>query len=269
MNYELGDVIFEATNVNHFIDGKHILRDISFGVKNIKRTGVNQGQIIALLGPSGCGKTQLFKILTGLITPKEGMVAIDQKQIVPGDVGIIAQDYPLFHNRTIYNNLRIALERSPDPTNIKSKIKSALDRFHMADKEDSYPGELSGGQRQRIAILQQILIGHKFLLMDEPFSGLDIVMKDEVKDMIKEISLMDEKNTTVVVSHNINDAASIADQVWIMGHERDESGNKIPGAVIRHKFDLKALGLTWREDIMVQPEFIQFVQRVETMFREL
>lgn len=269
MNYELGNTIIEARGINHFIGDKHILRDISFDVRNIKRTGVNQGQIIALLGPSGCGKTQLFKILTGLLTPKEGTITIDGKPVEPGDVGIIAQDYPLFHNRTIAGNLKIAIEHSSDPTNIDTKIAAMLDRFHMADKADHYPNELSGGQRQRIAIIQQVLCGHNFMMMDEPFSGLDIVMKDEVKESILEISLMDEKNTIIVVSHNITDAASVADQIWIMGHERDESGAQIPGAVIRHKFDLKALGLSWQENVSNHPEFIEFVQQVEMIFREL
>lgn len=269
MNYKLGNTIIEATNINHFIGDKHILRDININIRNIKRTGVNQGQIIALLGPSGCGKTQLFKILTGLLTPKTGNIVIDNTPVQPGDVGIIAQDYPLFHNRTVTDNLSIAVKHAPDTSNADIKIKNMLARFNMVDKADHYPNELSGGQRQRVAIMQQVLCGHNFMMMDEPFSGLDIVMKDEVKEAITEISMMDEKNTIIIVSHNIADAASVADQIWIMGHERDDTGKQIPGAVIRHKFDLKVMGLAWQEHLDANPAFISFVQQVEAIFREL
>lgn len=268
VEYTIGQTIFKAENVNHYFGTKTVLRDLSFEIKNIQRTGVKQGQIIALLGPSGIGKTQLFKILTGLSKPLEGKVSIgtELKEIEVGDVGIIAQDYPLFFNHTVYTNLALAIKQSNDSTNITDRIIEALTRFNMQDKLYSYPAELSGGQRQRIAILQQILCGHKFLLMDEPFSGLDIVMKDEVKQIIQEISLMDEENTIIIISHNIAEAVDVADEIWIMGYDKDCNGNNIDGARIQHSFDLKESGLAWTES---NQNHLNLVQKIENVFRNL
>ena len=271
-SYTTVETIFQAKNINHYLDDKLILRNISFEIKNTQRDNMNQGQIVALLGPSGCGKTQLFRILSGLTYPKEGQVLLGDNldEVKPGDVGVIAQDYPLFFNKSIYDNLSLALSQSDmDKCHHDLVIRDALYRFNIIDKMYQYPGELSGGQRQRVAILQQILCGHKFLLMDEPFSGLDIVMRNEVRDMINEISLMDEENTIIIITHNIEEAASIADEIWIMGFDKDENGNDIEGAIIQKEFDLKQMGLSWSDDISHNTEFRKLVEEIENIFKHI
>jgi ABC-type nitrate/sulfonate/bicarbonate transport system ATPase subunit len=106
----------------------------------------------------------------------------------------------------------------------------------MLDCSQLYPAQISGGQRQRIAIAQQLLCSEHFLLMDEPFSGLDLVMEAKVCELINEIACLDELNPIIVVTHDVTAAATVADHLWLMGRDRGASGNIIPGA---HPGDLR------------------------------
>ena len=136
----------------------------------------------------------------------------------------------------------------------------------LADQIRKYPAELSGGQRQRVAIAQQLLCSEHFLLMDEPFSGLDILMIERVCQMLKEISCAHEHNTIVVVSHDIHATACIADTLWVMGRDRDAQGNIIPGAFIKYSFDLCERGLAWSKDIKKNPDFMKLINEIRDLF---
>lgn len=185
-------------------------------------------------------------------------------------VGVVAQNYILFKHRTVLGNLMIAATQAGDTSKVaKERSMAMLERFKLTDKADVYPRQLSGGQRQRIAIAQQMLCDGHFLLMDEPFSGLDMIMKGKVSELINEISLMDEKNTIIIVTHDVTEATSVADELWLMGRDRDAEGNEIPGARIKETFDLKKLGLAWQPDITTTPEFMNFVREVKIKFMSL
>src|SRR5256884_4871141 len=112
------------------------------------------------------------------------------------------------------------------------KVLKYLRRLDMVDQAQLYPAQISGGQRQRIAIAQQLLCSDHFLLMDEPFSGLDVIMEAKVCELINEIACLDELNTIIVVTHDVTAAASVADHIWLMGRDRDERGTIIPAARI-------------------------------------
>jgi polar amino acid transport system ATP-binding protein/sulfate transport system ATP-binding protein len=144
-----------------------------------------------------------------------------------------------------------------------------LKRFGLGSHAKRYPVQLSGGQRQRVAIAQQLLCSDHFLLMDEPFSGLDPLMVDEVVRLITEVGSMDEENTIIVVTHDIPAAISVADTLWLMGRERDEQGNIIPGARIVSTYDLIERGLAWQTNVTQLPEFAQCVREVRDRFRQL
>jgi ABC-type nitrate/sulfonate/bicarbonate transport system ATPase subunit len=105
--------------------------------------------------------------------------------------------------------------------------------------------------------------------MDEPFSGLDINMIHEVSSLIQEVAHMHELNTIIIVSHDISSTVAISDTIWIMGRDRDENNNIIPGAKIKHKFNLMERGLAWRDDVESTPEFGTLINEIKGLFPKL
>ena len=269
--YSVGETLLQVKAVSLSYGDKQILRDVNIDIQNISRPGMEQGQVVGFLGPSGIGKSQLFRILAGLQAPTHGGVYLG-KDLLPvklGMVGVVAQNYPLFLNRTVLGNLMIGAQQSGSSENPYNRSMEMLARFHMEDKADHYPAELSGGQRQRVAIGQQILCGGRFLLMDEPFSGLDMVMKEEVNQLIGEVARMHEHNTIVVVTHDVVEAASVADTLWLMGNDHDSAGNPVPGARIQEVYNLMERGLAWNPGITSTRAFFDFTCEVEDRFRKL
>ncbi|MDJ1480312.1 ATP-binding cassette domain-containing protein [Cytophagaceae bacterium YF14B1] len=269
MEYSKNECILKIDNVSLTLDSKIILQNVNAEIKNIVRPGMTQGQVVGFLGPSGVGKTKLFEIMAGLLKPTSGNVFVGeaQKPVAPGRMGVVQQNYPLFHHRTVMGNLEIAAKKTiSDSQKRKDKIFEMLDRFHLRQHANMYPAQLSGGQKQRIAIAQQLLCSDNFLLMDEPFSGLDINMVDEVSEMICEISNAHEHNTIIIVSHDIVSTAAISDTLWIMGRDRDAQNNIIPGAKIKHTFDLIERGLAWQPDIKKIPAFNELINEVRDLF---
>ena len=151
----------------------------------------------------------------------------------------------------------------------KEKSFHMLGRFGLQDRTSLYPEQLSGGQRQRVAIAQQLLCSEHFLLMDEPFSGLDPIMKDKVCELITEVASAHELNTIIVVSHDISATISIADTLWLMGRDIGADGKIIPGAKLKYVYDLAEKGLAWHPDIQLMPRFSDLVREVKEKFRIL
>ena len=267
--YELGETLLSVKNVNLNLGGQPILRDVNIEVKDIKRSGLKQGQVVGLLGPSGMGKTQLFRILSGLNIPDTGWVRLmDGKSVTPGSVGVVAQNYPMLNHRTIGSNMSVATRMS-GKTDGSAFAQDLLKRFGLADHVNKYPAQLSGGQRQIAAIAQQLLCSEHLLLMDEPFSGLDPNALDAVCDFICEAASHDELMTFIVVTHDIESAIRICDTLWLLGRERDGNGKPIPGANIRHTVNLIDAGIAWKKGIQHSPEFFQKVMEVKALFSEL
>ena len=274
IKYEKHETILKVENVSLKLQNNLILRDINLEVKNIVRPGMTQGQVIGLLAPSGMGKTQFFEVLSGLKPPTTGQVLIDNplRPVKVGQVGVVAQNYPLFPQYTIRGNLMLAAKRhKTDSEDLRThKVDEMLNLFQIMDHADSYPALLSGGQRQRVAIAQQVLCSDHYLLMDEPFSGLDPLMIRKACDLITTIADRDDANTIIVITHDIAAAATICDTLWILGHDKDARGNNIPGATVKAVYDLIEIGIALRgPEVEYTPEFVQLVKEIKGLFAGL
>ena len=260
--YQKNELILKAENVSMVYD-KVILRDINFEVHNITRPDIYQGQVVSLIGRSGIGKTQLFKILAGLLQPTTGAVKIeaDQHPVKAGEVGIVPQNYILFNHRTVFENLKIGLDYSNGKLSTKEKTELINDyagKFELSEHLRKYPMQLSGGQRQRVSIIQQVLTGNHFILFDEPFSGLDVLMIDRVIELLQKVSTLHEMATLIIVSHDIENALALSDTAFILARQEGKEG-----ATITEQLDLMQLGFAWNPAIKKEAAFQEFVDSIK------
>lgn len=259
--YTKAEVLLKVQNLSLKYGDKQILRDINFEIKNIIRPNMQQGQVISLIGKSGIGKTQLFKILSGLKEPTTGKVLLaNDVPVKAGDMGVVFQNYYLFEWRTIYKSLELAAKKNPAiASNTKDAIHKYANEFHLTDHLSKYPQQLSGGQRQRVSIIQQLLNGSEFILFDEPFSGLDVLVLEKVVELLLKVSLSDEKKTLIIVSHDIETTVALSDTVFVLGNEVEK-----PGAIIKKEIDLCARGLAWQKDIQKQSAFRDTIEEIKS-----
>jgi NitT/TauT family transport system ATP-binding protein len=272
IKYDVKESLLKVSNV-HLSFGTHqVLRDVNFEIRNIVRPDLNQGQIVGLLGPSGIGKTQLFRILAGLNEPDQGEVLIGNpgEAVRAGTVGVVAQHYPLLGHRTILSNLIVAGKQSGrDAGSSEAEATKLLNQFGIADCAKKYPTQLSGGQRQRAAIAQQFMCSNDLMLMDEPFSGLDPIALQRMCLFIEDIAQSDDLKTFVIVTHDIASAVEVCDTILLLGRNKDEQGNPIPGARIQKTMDMIARDLAWHEGISRTTEFAATVNEIKDLFNDL
>ncbi|AGB19280.1 ABC transporter ATP-binding protein [Thermoanaerobacterium thermosaccharolyticum] len=186
---------------------------------------VDDGDVLALVGPSGCGKSTLMHVLSGIINTYDGKVTINGEGINTKKhrIGLVLQDYGLLPWKNVYENAVLGLK-------IKSKLDSddrdyalfILDKLGLKEFIRRYPQKLSGGQRQRVAIARALILKPDILLMDEPFSALDEITREEMQELF--IEIQKEYNvSTVFVTHSIEEAVYIGKKIAIM--------SKSPGTI--------------------------------------
>lgn len=266
--YTLNGPVLQVKDVSLDLGGKSILDRVSFTVRDVIRPNRTQGQIVALLGPSGCGKTTMFRCISGLETPDKGsiLVGLKAQPTQVGLVGVVLQHYPLFAHRTVLGNLLVAGKQAGLVGEVaQKKAAELLGTFGLEDRGDAWPSELSGGQRQRVAIAQQLMCSDHMLLMDEPFSGLDPNSKGKACDLIQGVAALHEENTIVIVTHDIESAVKLCDQIVVLG--RDPTDGK--GARVRADIDLKERGIAWRPENEELPAFRETVREIKAMFPKL
>jgi NitT/TauT family transport system ATP-binding protein len=270
--YERKEVLLDVQGVSVSYGATPVLKDLSVQIRNLVRPGLNQGQIVGLLGPSGVGKSTLFRVLAGLLVPDAGTVCVgpERTPATPGLVGVVAQNYPLLEHRTILANLALAGRQAGlAGRDAREAAQQYLQSFDLTEHAEKFPIQLSGGQRQRVAIAQQLICSSHYLVMDEPFSGLDVVAIDHVQRMLVDVATRHEENTLILVTHDVTAAVAVCDTLWLMGRERDAEGRAIPGARIMETFDLVEMDLCWHPDILSRPACVELIQEIKTRFRTL
>ncbi len=182
---------------------------------------VEQGSLVTLLGPSGCGKTTILRMIAGLEHPTAGDIYIKGRLVndIPihrRNLGMIFQNYALFPHKTIFDNVAFGLKyRNVSKTDIKEKVRKALEMVRLPDVGHRYPSQLSGGQQQRIALARAIVIEPDVLLMDEPLSALDENLREDMRREIDNLQQM-LGVTTIFVTHDQREALSMSDKIVVM-----------------------------------------------------
>jgi putative spermidine/putrescine transport system ATP-binding protein len=188
---------------------------------------VAPGELVALLGPSGCGKTTALRIVAGFERPDSGSVSVggrDVTGIQPAkrDMGMVFQSYSLFPHLSAADNVAFGLRiRRVDSARRRARSLELLELVGMGDKADRYPHQLSGGQQQRVALARALAIEPTVLLLDEPLSALDAKVRLQLRDEIRRIQIS-LGITTVLVTHDQEEALSVADRVAVMRSGRLE-----------------------------------------------
>ncbi len=257
MDFEFKETLLYVGNLSVAYDDTIIIKDINLMEKDVVRTGHNStSQVIAVVGRSGRGKSTFFKALTGLVQPSSGEILIKDfkslekdaaKEIKEGEIGFVDQKYTLFRHKTVYQTLKFALRKTNlTETEKEDKIKEYLLKWGLNNFADKYPNELSGGQRQRTAIIEQLFSSEQFIVMDEPFSGLDVGNIKDVKISFDLLNSTSEFNTIVFSTHDIDLAVELAHVVYVIGYPTIDGKKQNYGTIVA-KYDLRELGLAWKE----------------------
>jgi len=164
-----------------------------------------------------------------------------------GNIGFVDQKYTLFRHKTVYRTLRFALRKTSLTKEEKeAKINEYLLRWGLEKFKNKYPNELSGGQRQRTAIIEQLFSSDKLIIMDEPFSGLDVGNIEEVKKSFELLNSTSEYNTIIFTTHDIELAIELAQAIYVIGYPTIAGEVQTYGTIVA-KYDLREMGLAWKE----------------------
>lgn len=203
--------MLEIKNLKKSYDGNIILQNISLNIE--------EGEIVSILGPSGCGKTTLLNLILGLTDADEGAIIFNGKEItgLPMEqrgFNIVFQDYALFPNLNVYQNITYGLRNNPK-ISTSLEVDELIDLLGLRDHLHKKIEQLSGGQKQRTALARTMVMKPKILLLDEPLSALDGVIKESIKDKIRQIA-RDYRLTTIIVTHDPEEALTLSDKVLIV-----------------------------------------------------
>ncbi|UKA64544.1 ABC transporter ATP-binding protein [Arthrobacter sp. FW306-04-A] len=182
---------------------------------------ITDGDFTVLLGPSGCGKTTLLRMVAGLEFPDAGSISVGGRDVTylppnKRNMSMVFQSYAVFPHRKVRYNIGFGLQMAKvDPKEIERKVQWAADLLQLAPYLDRLPAQLSGGQRQRVAVARAIVMDADVLLMDEPLSNLDALLRLTFRSELKKI-VKDLGTTTVYVTHDQSEALSLGDQVAVM-----------------------------------------------------
>ncbi len=211
-------------------DGQMVLRTDNLVKKYRQRTVVNhvsinvkQGEIVGLLGPNGAGKTTTFYMTTGLVTPNEGRIFLNDRDITKYPVykrakcgiGYLAQEASVFRKLSVEDNIRTILEMGTmTPEEQKEKLESLLAEFHLNHVRKNLGDQLSGGERRRTEIARCLAINPKFIMLDEPFAGVDPIAVEDIQSIVYKLK---SKNIGILITdHNAPETLNITDRAYLL-----------------------------------------------------
>jgi len=184
---------------------------------------VEQGEIVGLLGPNGAGKTTSFYMIVGLIRPREGRIFLDDEDITSMPVymrarrgiGYLAQEASVFRNLSVEDNIRAVLEMSGLPkVEQAERLESLLSEFGLHKIRKSMGIQLSGGERRRTEIARALALKPRFILLDEPFAGVDPIAVEDIQDIVSKLKV---KNIGIIITdHNVHETLAITDRAYLL-----------------------------------------------------
>ena len=203
--------MLELEHIQKSFDGVPVLKDISLQVAD--------GEIVSILGPSGCGKTTLLNLILGIVDADSGRICYDGQDLTHTPMekrgfNIVFQDYALFPNLNVLQNITYGLRNKPG-ISTKEEVEELIDLLGLREHLSKRIDQLSGGQKQRVALARTMVMKPKILLLDEPLSALDGVIKESIKDRIKTIA-REYHLTTIIVTHDPEEALTLSDRVLII-----------------------------------------------------
>ena len=188
---------------------------------------VSKGEIVGLLGPNGAGKSTSFYMIVGLLKPENGKILLDEEDITKmpmhkrckAGIGYLPQEASVFRKMTVYDNIMSALEFTFDDDKIrKERAQVLIDEFHLNHVAKSYGYALSGGERRRVEIARCLATEPDFILLDEPFAGIDPISVADIQEMVH--SLKDRGIGVLITDHNVRDTLKITDRGYIITEGR-------------------------------------------------
>ncbi len=192
-------------------------------VVNNVSVDVRQGEIVGLLGPNGAGKTTTFYMIVGLIKPNRGTIHLDQENITgepmykraKRGIGYLAQEASVFRNLSVEDNIRAVLEFSGrGKEEQKDRLESLLDEFGLQYIRKSKGNTLSGGERRRTEIARSLAVNPRFILLDEPFAGVDPIAVEDIQTIVSQ--LRDKNIGVLITDHNVHETLSITDRAYLL-----------------------------------------------------
>ncbi len=204
-----------TTNILKTYKGRNVVDGVS--------VEVNQGEIVGLLGPNGAGKTTTFYMIVGLVSPDEGKVFLDEQEITglpmykraQLGIGYLPQEVSVFRKLSVEDNIMAILEMTDLKKNEREeKLETLLSEFHLAHVRKTLGNRLSGGEKRRTEIARALATNPKFVLLDEPFAGVDPIAVEDIQSIISELK---KRNIGILITdHNVQETLSITDRAYLL-----------------------------------------------------
>jgi lipopolysaccharide export system ATP-binding protein len=230
----------DICNISKKFKQRQVVRSVSFQVES--------GQVVGLLGPNGAGKTTSFYMVVGLVTPDEGDVDLDGHSIgklpmfrrARAGLSYLPQEPSIFRRMTVAENIQVALDaKDLSAAERSERLESLLEEFHIQHIRDSYGYSLSGGERRRVEIARSLAGDPKFLLLDEPFAGIDPIAVGDIQEIVRK--LKGQNIGILITDHNVRETLGICDYAHILkdGHiEVKGTAEEVAASPIARKFYL-------------------------------
>lgn len=209
--------VLAATHLSKSYGKRPVVKDVSFSV--------SQGEVVGLLGPNGAGKTTCFYMIIGLVRQDGGQILIDTQDIselpmhgrARKGLGYLPQEPSIFRKLSVSDNIMAILEMRKDLNTQQrlEKLDSLLNEFHITHLTESYGMSLSGGERRRVEIARALATDPKFILLDEPFAGVDPISVNDIKSIIRHLS--DKGIGVLITDHNVRETLDICNRAYIVG----------------------------------------------------